>query len=746
MPQNRNARFHSRRNFIGKLNMLGALSVSDNLLNVPDKTLTNDHQKHEIGAIYQPSNSPWPQLTYKKESKLSRYNGPNLTNLFCRLDVPISGNLNHFQLIGSNGETQFIQAIHTTESAVFYQNKFYTLAESDEVRFEYALSYIAVTYKNNELPFLITKTIYLHPDFSCCIQRISVKNLTKQPLELFFVEKAKFTLGDPYYTMPAVHDSESYTGFKATNELARNYSGKFLMSGKDVLKVWCRDDQIRYQMKTTQKPWQADQYIFRNCDDQSALLQKKLTIPGNTDTDFAIFYSAGAATNEAIHGTRALLALFLGDHFAQLEKVLVNQARAFAMIQTPDPLVDQGFAISNKVSSQVFQSLDGLVALPGHMYANFYSRDSHWQIQGLLAAGKFEQVKELLVHFIKYQNAEGSFPTRINLAGKPIYHTTAPDLDSAALIWLSVIAYIRWTKEMAFGEQNWKNITASIDFLRSKDVDNDGWIEQAIDQDWADRTKRYGKVNYTQCIYYQLLNESIELGEILNRPEVTHYKVLAGKLRENYDQLFWDESSGSFLDYITPDGTRMKKLSQDVCLAFVFGLTKDTRKIKSHLSKLKEKCWGKWGPAHHEGYKDGNKFDPVGFYCNGGVWMWLTAFEAFAHFRFGHPEDGIAALNAIKDYEFGKNPYNAVYFDTIEWHDRFNGLNCENDWKQCRNFTTGSGAHVWSIVSGLFGLHIPLKGEMSWNPRFPATWKGKTVSIKGIRSGDSLVNKSFTMA
>ena len=109
--------------------------------------------------------------------------------------------------------------------------------------------------------------------------------------------------------------------------------------------------------------------------------------------------------------------------------------------------------------------------------------------------------------------------------------------------------------------------------------------------------------------------------------------------------------------------------------------------------------------------------------------MWLTAFEAFAHFRFGDPEDGIFVLNAIKEYEFGKNPYNAVYFDTTEWHDSLNGLNSEYDWKQCRNFTTGSGAHIWVIVEGLFGLQLKMNGELSWNPRFPKTWKNKPITV-----------------
>ena len=251
-------------------------------------------------------------------------------------------------------------------------------------------------------------------------------------------------------------------------------------------------------------------------------------------------------------------------------------------------------------------------------------------------------------------------------------------------------------------------------------------------------------MNYTQCIYFQLLKEAAELGEILNKPQVSSYREIVARLKTGYDKLFWDEEAGFYIDYITPNGKRMKKMSQDVCLAFIFGLTDDRERMKRHLAKLKEKCWTKWGPKHHEGYVDGNTYDPLGFYCNGGVWMWLTAFEAYAHFQYGNPEDGISALNAIKEYEFGKNPYSEVYFDTTEWHDSINGLNCEYDWKECRNFTTGSGSHVWAVICGLYGLQISMKGDITWNPRFPVSWQGKPVALNNIRVGDNTTHKVFT--
>ncbi len=88
--------------------------------------------------------------------------------------------------------------------------------------------------------------------------------------------------------------------------------------------------------------------------------------------------------------------------------------------------------------------------------------------------------------------------------------------------------------------------------------------------------------------------------------------------------------------------------------------------------------------------------------------------------------------------------YSAVYFDTTEWHDSINGLNCEYNWKECRNFTTGSGAHVWAVIEGLFGLEITISGEIKWKPNFPLSWKNKPITISGARHGDEMLTKEFT--
>ncbi|MEO5997604.1 MAG: hypothetical protein ABIN89_12785 [Chitinophagaceae bacterium] len=288
---------------------------------------------------YADSANAWPKIIIKKDSKLSRNNRPNLANLYCRLDIPVTGNIKFFQIMGNGTETQFVQAVHATESFVHYRDQFYALAESDEIVFEYSLSYITIIYKNITLPFQVIKKIYLHPDYVSCLQHIRIKNTSPQNFEIFFLEKAVFTLGDPFHTTYTAFAKDNYSGLKVGNELSRSYTGRFLMSGPDVTRIFTRNDQLQHQMKIIRAPWKHNQNVYKNCDDQSGLLQKKLKISsGGADNNFIICYSAGGASNEAAHGTAEIFAAFQKDSLNDLETSLQKRAIEFDMVSIPDRL------------------------------------------------------------------------------------------------------------------------------------------------------------------------------------------------------------------------------------------------------------------------------------------------------------------------------------------------------------------------------------------------------------------------
>ncbi len=692
---------------------------------------------------------PFPEVKFIHQSAIDANMGPNLSNRCCRVDAFLNGNLSHFQMLGDGSELEFIPIFQTSESIIFYHDNFYRLADADTIPFRYLLTSVAVAYHFARIPVVIRKSIYVHPDQPICLQRVWIESHSDSVEQLSFLERAVFTLGDPYYTLYRyprgnVEFSANFTGFSIENRLNEKYRAAFLMAGPTIIPAATRNDDWQRRQQVVKQPWSEPQYPGKACEDASAFLQSRVTLQPHQTTELLILYGGGKLETDLLALAVELRQLFETNQL-QLQFEIPNQisANSFFISQMPDTLFDQGLAISNKVMHQLVAHPNGLMALPGHMYPRFYARDSHWQIRGLLLTGNFVEVRQLIEHLARFQTEQGDFPTRIDLKGNAQYHAAAPDVDTPMLFCLSILEYVKWTQDLDFGRLHWPTIERTIAYLQGRDLDGDGWIEQGPNQDWADVMKRSGAVTYCQALYFALLRETAEMGKRLGSDRAKDFARQALKLQRAFDKKFWDREYGFYVDAIDEQGNPVRRITQDACLAFVFGLAQDQKKIKSHLQQLKQRCWTEWGATNREPQKNGGKAGPPGFYLNGGVWLWTTAFEAYCHFRFGNPADGIAIINRIKEYDFGANPYRQVYFDTNEWHNGMNGLNCEYDYKQSRNFTTGSGAHVWAVIGGLFGLNVNMDGTINWQPRFPAEWQGKKVHLKHLFAGSQKIDREF---
>ena len=685
-----------------------------------------------------------------KGSKMDKNMGPNLYNRTSRVDVHVSGNLSHFQMVGNEKLVEFFPILQLSESYFYYNQQFYKCDEADKINYKYKLNSVEVDYSFIELPFTISKKIYMHPAQKTLVQHVYVKNGSSISQKVFFLEKAKFTMGDPFYLNMTVSSNKELLalgcdGFVVRNVLDPEYVAEFYMIAPKITKVFTRDDNVKRQFEVLKKPWGGLLWQIRTSEDFSTFLQSELTVAANSTEELLVMYGAGFNENEAIKGISEVADLQKKNQLAlQFEKEIELTGNKLNMINTPDTFFNQVYGISNKLVHQIFDIKRGSIVTPGHGYTEFYMRDSHWQIRGLLAAGKYEDVKTLLEHMLKYQTKEGFFPTNIFLNGEPEYYVGTPDIDSPILVVMNILEYVKWTGDYDFALKNWDKIELTLKYLKTRDENNDGFLEQVGGQDWLDCAHRFGVVNYCQGIYFRMLTQLTDLAQILKKnDEAKEYKAISTKMKANFDKVFWNEKLGFYADFIS--GTnRTPVVTQDACLAFAFGLATDIKKIQAHLNKLKTTCWGEWGPRLQDFVPESESTcGAPGFYVNGGVWLWTTAFEAYSHFKFGNPEDGIKAIEMIKKYDFGQNPYNQYFLDNNEWHDGLNGLNCEDFYKQSRNFTTGSGSMIWAVVEGLYGLDISMDGTVKWNPHFPKEWKDKQVSINGLRIRNKLIDKQL---
>src|SRR5204863_8593423 len=92
----------------------------------------------------------------------------------------------------------------------------------------------------------------------------------------------------------------------------------------------------------------------------------------------------------------------------------------------------------------------------------------------------------------------------------------------------------------------------AIEHLNSRDIDNDGLLEQSHNEDWMDTAVRAGKIVYSQgCWIFALVHLSVLLSKIGRDVEATRMTRLADKAIDAVDRLLWSKEYGSYMDIQT---------------------------------------------------------------------------------------------------------------------------------------------------------------------------------------------------
>jgi len=332
--------------------------------------------------------------------------GPNLTNSFGRVNVTVVGNLDQYEILGTGKEKEFFPILKSTKSWIYFDNNFYELALMEEIEFEYAFNRMKIRYRNAKWPFYIQKTFSMHPQCRAIVLKVEIllrdRIENQKPIQITYLEQAQFALGDPYYNMY----SSSKDGFSVSNRLGTGLHGGIICPKDEKRLIWARKIDIQYQVEQIKELWQEDYQLRKCCEDSYAIIQVPLTITeesmNSKDLIAAkantclIIYGGGENVPDAMEGIDAILELYFEDHFeAEYEAKFDDEQKKFWPIQTPDEKVDVGVATSVKNMYQIFKNAKAELALPGHMYPRMYSRDSYWQMKGLLAIGEFERSKHL---------------------------------------------------------------------------------------------------------------------------------------------------------------------------------------------------------------------------------------------------------------------------------------------------------------------------------------------------------------
>jgi hypothetical protein len=130
---------------------------------------------------------------------------------------------------------------------------------------------------------------------------------------------------------------------------------------------------------------------------------------------------------------------------------------------------------------------------------------------------------------------------------------------------------------------------SALDYLTSRDIDNDGLLEQGYNEDWMDTALRSGKIVYSQASWILAVsNLSSLLYEIDHKPMARNLMAMAERTVNAVEEKLWSEEDGAYFDlYNVANGIessynqynkgrrRRRMLTQDTSL-YLVSITENT--------------------------------------------------------------------------------------------------------------------------------------------------------------------------
>ncbi len=373
---------------------------------------------------------------------------------------------------------------------------------------------------------------------------------------------------------------------------------------------------------------------------------------------------------------------------------------------------------------QTVDSAIGRIIMPAPNYLGMWARDTGIIALGLNRLGKRDLARELLVRYWGFQitphckpsqfifrnkgrarwtedmaftpsreqllKEVGGFPTSVYIdnpmfpAGTREVYTTRCDLDSACWLIVALDDYLWHSKDVETVCRLSTAIHLAVDYLRSRDVDGDGLLEQGPNEDWADTLLRHGTVTYTQALWCRALEAAARLLGSCGDAEKSQQCCVEKDRATSALRSRLRTGDGSYVDYRS-NGFASTRLSLDSSLLVGFHLVDDAVQLLGNLESLKGRhgisviCPGfatdEIGPGTYR----------LGQYQNTGIWPWITAYYALGWAKAGHRDRARRLVCGL----FHGQP------DTVyEWFDSETGQENHPD------FATAAGALAWAITEG----------------------------------------------
>jgi glycogen debranching enzyme len=261
----------------------------------------------------------------------------------------------------------------------------------------------------------------------------------------------------------------------------------------------------------------------------------------------------------------------------------------------------------------------------------------------------------------------GALPTTIYREdGILEVYAQKPDIDSTALMisttsW--ILSRLLLSDRISQRERSEAvdflvpRMLRAVDYLKKRDIDNDGLLEQDHNEDWMDTILRRGKIVYSQASFILGLRDlSVLQLQLEHKKQARSMADLAKKTIQAVDKKLWSDEDNAYIDIQDQEehiGGPYRTLTQDVAL-FLIAITENLpngskieensqlyKRADSTLETMKKRIWkDKWPLVTEvELKKSGPWVLKPNQYHNHTFWPWTTGIEMLARFRFNKIED-----------------------------------------------------------------------------------------------------------
>lgn len=290
-----------------------------------------------------------------------------------------------------------------------------------------------------------------------------------------------------------------------------------------------------------------------------------------------------------------------------------------------------------------------------------WGRDTFIAYPGtLLATGMFDEAKEVLRNFLRYQNTDrkskdyGRVPNRVASATDIIYNTT----DGTPWLIREAYEYLSYTGDTAFAAEIFPAVKLALDGAIRNFVDEQGFLTHDDADTWMDAriegklpwSARGNRANDIQALWFTALQAGAKIASLNREPELADtWNSLAQKLKKNFPARFWDERGKRMADRVDaanrPDfkvrPNQLMLISVPALDPFITEKQGDAIVKQAviellypyGIASLSQKD-PYFHPYHH--HDDCYHYDSA--YHNGTVWGWNAGFATTAMCRHGQTD------------------------------------------------------------------------------------------------------------